>query len=150
MKKIASFCVDHDVLLPGVYLSRRDGTADTYDVRMKRPNSGNYLDGAEAHTIEHLFATYARNSALSDHVIYVGPMGCLTGFYLITEGLDDGQVLELIRESFRFVADFEGDIPVNTSKECGNYQFHNLPAAKRTAAEYCKVLAGLTVENMRY
>ena len=90
MERIASFCVDHTTLLPGMYLSRRDGAEGeilTWDIRMKQPNKGSYLSPAAAHTLEHLFATYARNSKYSKGVVYVGPMGCLTGFYLVTTGL---------------------------------------------------------------
>jgi len=85
MERIASFCVDHNTLVPGMYLSRKDGDVLTWDIRMKTPNKGSYLSPACAHTIEHLFATYARNSAFQDSVIYVGPMGCRTGFYLLTD-----------------------------------------------------------------
>lgn len=103
MERIASFCVDHTKLLPGMYLSRQDGPNGeilTWDIRMKRPNQGQYLSPAAAHTLEHLFATYARNSAYSHGVVYVGPMGCLTGFYLVTIGLNDGEALELVRSAF--------------------------------------------------
>ena len=93
MERIASFCVDHNTLVPGMYLSRKDGDVLTWDIRMKTPNKGSYLSPACAHTIEHLFATYARNSKWSEHVIYVGPMGCLTGFYLLTRGLTDAEAL---------------------------------------------------------
>ena len=88
MERIASFCVDHTTLMPGMYLSRRDGDVLTWDIRMKRPNQGRYLSPAAAHTIEHLFATYARNSKWSEHVVYVGPMGCLTGFYPADPGAE--------------------------------------------------------------
>ena len=94
MERIASFCVDHTTLEPGMYLSRRDGDIMTWDIRMKKPNQGDYLSPACAHTIEHLFATRARNSRYGAHVIYVGPMGCLTGFYLLTQGLTDAEALE--------------------------------------------------------
>ena len=100
MERIASFCVDHNTLVPGMYLSRKDGDVLTWDIRMKTPNKGSYLSPACAHTIEHLFATYARNSKWSEHVIYVGPMGCLTGFYLLTRGLTDAEALALTQESF--------------------------------------------------
>src|SRR5699024_9942670 len=105
MERIASFCVDHTTLLPGMYLSRQDGEVKTWDVRMKRPNQGDYLSPAAAHTIEHLFATFARNSRFGDHVVYVGPMGCLTGFYLLTQGLTDQQALTLTTEAFAWMAE---------------------------------------------
>ena len=111
MERIASFCVDHTKLDRGMYLSRQDGDVLTWDIRMKRPNHGDYLSTGAAHTLEHLFATYARNSAFQDSVIYVGPMGCRTGFYLLTRGLTPAEALELTVESFRFMAGFEGAVP---------------------------------------
>ena len=111
MERIASFCVDHTKLDRGMYLSRQDGDVLTWDIRMKKPNHGDYLTTGAAHTLEHLFATYARNSAFKDSVIYVGPMGCRTGFYLLTRGLTPAEALELTVESFRFMAAFEGDVP---------------------------------------
>ena len=134
MERIASFCVDHTKLDRGMYLSRQDGDVLTWDIRMKKPNQGDYLSTAAAHTLEHLFATYARNSAFQDGVIYVGPMGCRTGFYLLTRGLTPAQALELTVESFRFMAAFEGAVPGASEVECGNYRDMDLPAAKAEAA----------------
>ena len=111
MERIASFCVDHTKLDRGMYLSRQDGDVLTWDIRMKKPNHGDYLSTGAAHTLEHLFATYARNSAFRDGVIYVGPMGCRTGFYLLTRGLTPAEALKLTVESFRFMAAFEGAVP---------------------------------------
>ena len=109
LKKIASFQVDHTKLDIGMYLSRMDGDIMTYDVRLVKPNGGTYLSSASMHTIEHLFATYARSTRESKHVIYVGPMGCRTGFYFITRGISHMQAIELVRESLTFVRDYEGD-----------------------------------------
>ena len=134
MERIASFCVDHTKLDRGMYLSRQDGDVLTWDIRMKRPNHGDYLSTGAAHTLEHLFATYARNSAFQDSVIYVGPMGCRTGFYLLTRGLTPAQALALTVDSFRFMAAFEGDIPGASEVECGNYRDMDLSAAKAEAA----------------
>ena len=153
MERIASFCVDHTTLLPGMYLSRRDGAEGeilTWDIRMKQPNKGSYLSPAAAHTLEHLFATYARNSAVKDGVIYVGPMGCRTGFYLLTRGLTPAQALELTVDSFRFMAAFEGDIPGASEVECGNYRDMDLPAAKAEAAAMLPVLEALTADQLHY
>ena len=150
MERIASFCVDHTKLEPGMYLSRQDGDVMTWDVRMKKPNAGEYLSTGSAHTIEHLFATYARNSAVSDGVIYVGPMGCRTGFYLLTRGLTDAQALALVLDSSRFVASFEGDIPGASEVECGNYREHDLPGAKAAAAQMSRVLDRWTEADMDY
>ena len=107
MERIASFCVDHTKLLPGMYLSRQDGENGeilTWDIRMKQPNKGSYLSPAAAHTLEHLFATYARNSKYSKGIVYVGPMGCLTGFYLLTIGLTPAEALDLTRSAFAWMA----------------------------------------------
>ena len=150
MDRIASFCVDHTVLMPGVYVSRIDGDVTTYDLRLVRPNCGSYLDNAPIHTIEHLFATYARNCEYKDNVIYFGPMGCRTGFYFLTRSLDNGTVLQIIKDGFKFIAEFEGDIPGASAVECGNYLDHDLSAAKKIAVKYCKILAPLTADNMNY
>ena len=150
MKKIASFSVNHDKLKKGMYVSRIDGDVVTYDLRMKVPNAGDYLSNGALHTFEHLFATYARNSALSDSVIYVGPMGCRTGFYLLTRGLTPAEALSLTVESFRFMAAFEGDVPGASEVECGNYRDMDLPAAKAEAAAMLPVLEALTGDELHY
>ena len=151
MKKIASFTVNHDTLEKGMYISRIDGDAVTYDIRMKKPNGGDYLKNGELHTFEHLFATYARNSALSDSVIYVGPMGCRTGFYLILrDSVSYEQAIELVRESFKFISEFEGEIPGAKRQECGNYLEHDLDGARSVARDMCEVLSCWTPEKLKY
>ncbi len=150
MQRIPSFSIDHTKLEKGVYLSRQDDDIMTWDIRVKEPNKGDYLSTGSSHTVEHLFATYARNSEYKDGVIYVGPMGCRTGFYFLTRGLEDQQVLDCIRESFRFIADFEGEIPGAKEPECGNYLDHDLEDCKREAVEYLKVLEKLTAADMHY
>ena len=150
MERIASFCVDHTTLDRGMYLSRQDGDVKTWDIRMKRPNPGDYLSTGAAHTLEHLFATYARNSAYSSGVVYVGPMGCRTGFYLLTRGLTDAQGLELTVDSFRFMAGFEGEIPGASEVECGNYLDMDLPAARAEAAAMVPVLEALHPAQLHY
>ena len=150
MERIASCCVDHTTLLPGIYLSRCDGAVITWDIRMKRPNQGDYLSPAAAHTIEHLFATYARNSRYGDHVVYVGPMGCLTGFYLLTQGLTDAEVLDLTTEAFSWMAVYDGPVPGASERECGNYRMMDLPAARAACAEMLPVLKQLDADHMRY
>lgn len=150
MERIASFCVDHTRLRPGMYLSRRDGDVDTWDIRMKVPNAGDYLSTGAAHAMEHLFATCARNSPCRDAVIYVGPMGCRTGFYLLTRGLSDAQALALARDCYRFMAGFDGEIPGASEAECGNYRDMDLPAARAEAAAMLAVLEGWAPEKMRY
>ena len=151
MKTIASFTVDHDRLEKGMYVSRIDGDAVTYDVRMKKPNAGDYLSDGAMHTFEHLFATYARNSQWADSVLYVGPMGCRTGFYLLLrDSVSRSDALRLVQECFAFIKDFEGNIPGSERKECGNYLDHDLPGARAVAEDMCRVLADWTAERMDY
>ena len=151
MKKIASFTINHDTLEKGMYISRIDGDVVTYDIRMKLPNGGDYLDMDAAHTVEHLFATYARNSGVGDQIIYVGPMGCRTGFYfLVRDRISHERAIELVRESMAFVRDFEGEIPGSKKEECGNYLAHDLRGAKAIAAEMCEVLKNWQVNDLRY
>ena len=151
MERIASFCVDHTRLLPGMYLSRQDGADGeilTWDIRMKQPNKGSYLSPAAAHTLEHLFATYARNSKYSRGVVYVGPMGCLTGFYLLTTGLTPAEALDLTRSAFAWMAEYEGEIPGASAVECGNYLMMDPIAARAEAAAMLPVLEGLDAEKL--
>ena len=151
MKKIASFTVNHDKLTCGMYVSRIDGDAVTYDIRMKTPNQGDYLGTGEAHTIEHLFATYARNSELSPSVIYVGPMGCRTGFYLILrDDVSRERAITLVQEVFDFIRDFSGDIPGNSRQECGNYLDHDLEGARKNASHMVEVLKDWMPVMMSY
>lgn len=151
MKKIASFTVNHDVLEKGMYISRIDGDVVTYDIRMKKPNAGDYLRMSAAHTLEHLFATYARNSEVGDDVVYVGPMGCRTGFYLLLrDSVTSKQAIALVQESMAFVRDFEGEIPGNKREECGNYLDHDLAGAKAVAAEMCEVLKKWREQDLQY
>lgn len=142
MKRIASFEVDHTHLLPGMYTSRVDGDVTTYDLRFVRPNTPPYLEIPAMHTIEHLFATYVRNSDWADGVIYFGPMGCRTGFYFLTRGIPEQEVIDLVRKALAFIAGFEGQIPGTSPEECGNYQEHDLTKAR----EYARALAGV-LEN---
>lgn len=151
MKRIASFNMDHTKLEKGLYVSRIDGDVVTYDVRMCRPNKGVYLSNGALHTIEHLFATYARNSRFGPHIVYVGPMGCLTGnYFLVRDAMSRSDVLDLVRESFAFIASFEGEIPGAKEAECGNYRLHSLEDAKAAAADYCKVLESWSPDQMDY
>lgn len=151
MEKIASFTVNHDRLEKGMYVSRTDGDVITYDIRMKKPNGGDYLGNGELHTFEHLFATYARNSEYGRQVIYVGPMGCRTGFYLLLRDAVSGpEAIRLVQEAFGFIRDFEGEIPGSRREECGNYREHDLAGARRTAEDMLKVLADWTADNLIY
>lgn len=151
MKKIASFTVDHDTLKKGMYISRIDGDIVTYDVRMKKPNGGDYLDMAAAHTIEHLFATYSRNTSLAENVIYIGPMGCRTGFYfLVRNRISHSDAIKIVKESMEFIRDFSGEIPGVSAKECGNYLEHNLALAKEIAADMALVLSAWDETKLNY
>lgn len=146
MEKIASFTVDHIRLQPGLYVSRKDRvgaeTVTTFDLRLTSPNEEPVLNTAEAHTIEHLAATYLRNEPdWKDKVLYFGPMGCRTGFYLLLRGdYTSRQVLPLVRDCFRFIAEFEGAVPGASARDCGNYLDMNLPMAKYWGARYARLL----------
>ena len=130
MERISSFSVDHTKLTKGIYISRVDGELTTYDIRMTSPNLEPALDPKAAHTIEHIGATLLRNSCYSDKIIYFGPMGCMTGFYLITKKLDLNQVIELVREVYSQIALWSQEIPGAKIEECGNYSFMDLNKAK--------------------
>lgn len=151
MKTIQSFLVDHTVLMPGLYVSRVDGDAVTYDLRLKRPNKEAVLENAPIHTIEHLFATYVRNSEYKDSIIYFGPMGCRTGFYFIVrDNVSHSDIIALAKEAFEFISKFDGDIPGTTERECGNYLDHDLVGAKKEASAYYDVLKKVTEKDMFY
>lgn len=151
MKKIASFTINHDTLTEGIYTSRIDGDIVTYDIRMRKPNNGNYLETGALHTVEHLFATYVRNSPYADSIIYFGPMGCRTGCYLIVrDRLKPQQVIDLVKETFEFIRDYEGEIPGDKKEECGNYLDHDLHGAKAEGKAMCRVLNDWTVEDLKY
>jgi S-ribosylhomocysteine lyase len=150
MKKIASFTVDHNKLDIGMYISRIDGDIITYDIRMVKPNGDYFMSTGSMHTIEHLFATYARNSALTQDVIYVGPMGCRTGFYLILRGEHHKEAIALVRDAFEFIKSFEGDIPGNSAAECGNYKDHDLSQAKKDILPLLQKLQKYNKNNLQY
>ncbi|MDE6050458.1 MAG: S-ribosylhomocysteine lyase [Paramuribaculum sp.] len=158
MEKIASFTVDHLRLLRGVYVSRTDRTPSgdiltTFDIRMTEPNRQAPIDGATLHTIEHLAATYLRNHPQwRERIVYWGPMGCCTGNYLIVSGeYTSADILPLLRETFEFIAGFEGDVPGATPRDCGNYSYMNLPSARRAARTYLdEVLTSPTPDNLTY
>lgn len=151
MEKIASFQVDHRKFGIGMYISRIDGDIITYDVRMVKPNGGHYISNHSLHTIEHLFATYARSSAIKDSIIYVGPMGCRTGFYLLTRDTASKEAaIQLVRDAFKFISEFEGDIPGATEPECGNYLEHDLASARKDVLPLLEVLKDYPLEKLAY
>lgn len=147
MKKIASFTIDHLRLLPGVYVSRKDITPSgdvvtTFDIRMTSPNRQPALSISALHALEHLAATFLRNHPeWAERVVYWGPMGCCTGNYLLLSGnLESSEIVPLLKETFSFIADFEGDVPGASPQDCGNYLLMNLPEAKMAARNYLEVL----------
>lgn len=151
MKKIASFTVNHNKLNKGMYISRIDGDIVTYDIRMKKPNNNDFLPNGAMHTFEHLFATYVRNTKYANDIIYVGPMGCRTGFYfLVRNNISHSEALNLIKECFDFIKNFEGEIPGTKLEECGNYLEHDLQGAKNVALDMLSVLNNWTEEKMTY
>ena len=151
LKRIASFEVNHNVLERGIYISRIDKDITTYDIRMKLPNKNDYLATAAMHTIEHIVATFVRNSAYSDRIIYFGPMGCRTGFYFLTrDSVSYEDAISIVYSSMNFVKDFEGEIPGTTAEECGNYKEHDLEGAKEIAADMAEVLSNWNEEKLYY
>ena len=157
MQNIASFTIDHNRLLRGIYVSRKDQvggeTVTTFDIRMKEPNREPALHPGALHTIEHLAATYLRNDEQwKDRIIYWGPMGCLTGNYLLMRGdLRSEDIVDLMRRTFMFVADFDGDIPGAAPKDCGNWLLHDLPMARWEARKFVnEVLNVVKPENLNY
>lgn len=152
MERIASFQVDHNKLLPGMYLSRRDGEVVTFDLRFKKPNTGDLLTNAEMHSVEHVIATLLRNGRARDAVIYFGPMGCQTGFYLLFDGrqLSDADAVELVKETFAAGAAFEGEMPGKSAIECGNYINLEVSLAREQCAYYSGLIRDWTVEKLAY
>lgn len=157
MKKIASFTVNHDDLLRGIYVSRKDvvgqETITTFDIRTKLPNREPVMNTAEIHTIEHLAATFLRNHPVAaNQTIYFGPMGCRTGFYLILKGdLESSDIVELVTETFEFVANYQGEVPGASARDCGNYLDMNLPMAKYEAQKFLEnTLNVIKEENLVY
>ena len=152
MERIASFTVDHTVLVPGLYLSRRDGTTVTFDLRFKKPNTGDLLSNAELHSVEHVIATLLRNSPQKDAVIYFGPMGCQTGFYFLFDGekLSNSKAVRLLQRVFTAAAKFDGAMPGASARECGNYRNLDVELARRCCAYYADVIADWSEEKLVY
>lgn len=150
MEKITSFTIDHTKLLPGIYISRIDGDVVTYDLRVCRPNCPPFMEVPAIHTIEHIFATLARNSEIKDKIIYFGPMGCRTGFYLLVREPVHSEVIDLIDKCFKSIADWQEEIPGTAPEECGNYLEHDLDGAKRIAEAYLKIISGWNEQKLDY
>ena len=156
MKKIPSFTIDHNRLLPGIYVSRKDSvgndTVTTFDIRMKAPNREPALHQGALHTIEHLAATFLRNNEQwADRIVYWGPMGCLTGNYLLMKGdLRSEDIVGLMVDTFEFIASFQGDVPGTQPQDCGNCLLHDLPMARYEARKYLETLRNIKPENLNY
>lgn len=148
MERIKSFQINHNVLVPGFYISREDDNVITYDLRMRKPNAGDYMSNAAMHSLEHMFATYARNSALTEKIIYFGPMGCQTGFYFLVKDIAPVDVFELTIEILEDIVAYEGPVFGASAIECGNYANLDLALAKEEAAKYLEVLNEWT--NMEF
>lgn len=156
MKKITSFTIDHIKLQPGVYVSRKDPVGSemitTFDLRMTSPNEEPVMNTAEMHTIEHLGATFLRNhSEFGSKIIYFGPMGCRTGFYLLLAGdYESKDIVELLTDMFIFIRDFNDDVPGACAKDCGNYLDMNLPMANYLAKKYLQILTDIQPDRLVY
>ena len=156
MEKIASFTINHLNLFPGLYVSRRDQKENlvitTFDMRITAPNREPVIDMPALHTIEHLGATFLRNSEEKDNIVYFGPMGCRTGFYLILKGdLKSSDIVDLVKETFEFIADYDGEVPGASARDCGNYLDMNLPMAKYEAKLFLEnTLNQITEANLVY
>ncbi len=152
MERIASFTVDHNVLVPGLYLSRRDGSVVTFDLRFKKPNTGDLLSNSQMHSVEHLVATLLRNSAGKDAVVYFGPMGCQTGFYFLFDGdkLTNGQAIALLQAVFAQAAVYDGPMPGCSAAECGNYRNLSVEEGRACCAWYSRLIDRWTEEKLTY
>lgn len=148
MERIKSFQINHNILEPGFYISREDGAVITYDLRTRKPNAGDYMDNATMHSLEHMFATYARNSAVSDRIIYFGPMGCQTGFYFLVKDMAPADVFALTQHILEQIIAYEGPVFGASAIECGNYRNLDLTLAHEEAKKYLAVLQAQ--ENMEF
>ncbi len=140
MERISSFCADHTKIVPGIYKARIDGDITTYDLRTRKPNNGDYMDNSTMHTFEHMFATYIRNSAIKENVIYFGPMGCQTGFYLLIRNAKDSEVSDIIKDVLKKIIGHTGAVFGASEIECGNYKSLDLSKAVEEAKKYLAVL----------
>lgn len=150
MERITSFCIDHRILEPGVYISRVDGDITTYDLRTRKPNSGELMDNSTMHSVEHLFATYVRNSPLKDSVLYFGPMGCQTGFYLLVRNADHDQVLATIKATLLQIINHQGEVFGCSELECGNYRSLSLERAIAEGQSYYDKIINWTSGDLKY
>ncbi|MBE7023164.1 MAG: S-ribosylhomocysteine lyase [Clostridia bacterium] len=150
MQKIASFTVDHRFIREWIYISRIDGDITTYDVRMRKPNTDDVMSNALMHSFEHLFATFMRNGSLRDDVIYVGPMGCQTGFYLLVRNADNGAVLAEVKRVLAEISDYDGEMPGASEIECGNYRNLDVSIAREEAKGFLEKIKDETHKDLGY
>ena len=150
MNKITSFTVDHTKLDKGIYISRIDDDVVTYDLRMRKPNTDDLISNAAMHSLEHMFATVIRNSRISDKVIYFGPMGCQTGFYLLVRSDNHKENIDIIRETLEKIIAYDGEMPGNSKVECGNYRNLDLTLAKEEAEMYLGRIINITENDLEY
>ncbi|MCI6655661.1 MAG: S-ribosylhomocysteine lyase [Clostridium sp.] len=148
MQRIKSFEINHNVLVPGFYISREDGDVVTYDLRTRKPNAGDYMSNAVMHSVEHMFATFARNSEVSDKIVYFGPMGCQTGFYLLVRNMEPKEVFELTKKILKQTIEHDGDVFGKSAIECGHYENLDIDLAKEECRTYLEVLENQT--NMEF
>ena len=150
VKRITSFSVDHDFITPGMYISRIDGDITTYDLRTRTPNCDDYMDNITIHSVEHMMATFLRNSEIADNVIYFGPMGCRTGFYLLVRTLTPGVVEDEVKKALKNTCNHDGEVFGASRKECGNYKELDIENAKRECRRYLDVLEKNTNKDYMY
>ena len=150
MQRITSFEIDHTTLKPGFYISRIDGDITTYDLRTRTPNIDEVMDNVTMHTVEHMFATFIRNSDIKNNVIYFGPMGCQTGFYLLVRDADNDNVFELTKKILQQIIDHNGEVFGASAVECGNYKTLKLSKAKSECEKYLKILNNFKNSSYSY
>lgn len=150
IRKIESFNVDHDKIVPGIYISRIDGDLITYDLRTRKPNGGSYMDNIIMHTIEHMFATYVRSSEIGESVIYFGPMGCQTGFYLIVKDTPPEKVLEVVKKVLKQIIEHKGEVFGASRRECGNYKNLSLEPCVLECKKYLDELNSKSEVDFKY
>ena len=150
VEKIQSFRVDHDFIVPGIYISRIDGDITTYDLRTRKPNCDNYMDNLTMHSVEHMFATYVRSSEIGDKVVYFGPMGCQTGFYLLVRSQNHAENFEAVKTVLCRIIDHDGGMFGAERKECGNYRNLDLESAKKECRAYLEALEAIGTPTFEY
>ena len=140
MERIKSFTINHNILKPGFYISRKDGEIVTYDLRTRKPNAGDYMSNSAMHSVEHMFATCVRNSEIADDVVYFGPMGCQTGFYLVVRDVEPGKVFEITKDVLKQILEYDGPVFGASAIECGHYENLSLTRQRRSAVHILRCL----------